>query len=61
MATTECEDLFDLIDDDDKIDDQCNISCNGESHASLSEPTEMSEVADLITTPVATGLELVCT
>ena len=52
-ATTECEDLLDLIDDDDKIDDQRNISCNDESHASFSEPAEMFEVAELISTPVA--------
>ena len=52
-ATTECEDLLDLIDDDGKIDDQRNMSYNDESHASLSEPAEMPEVADLISTLVA--------
>jgi hypothetical protein len=55
-ATTQCEDLLDLIDDDDKNDDHCNISYNDESHVSLSEAAEISEVADIIGTPVATGL-----
>ena len=59
MATLEC---VDHIDDDDMVDEHCNMSFNYESHVSYSkdDANMLSEAAHTSNTPIPTVLVLSC-